>query len=127
MKLRLVTPTSLSRRALRRLTIAILLVGFGSAAAIYLLAGSEPSDPSGYEPLQTKRYVHDLELYGGKANVMAAEFREWFVDLWQGRQLALTIAVLTVLIVLVVRFIAKPRPQTDPSPPRRRARLKRAA
>jgi hypothetical protein len=91
---------------LKWLVTAITMVGFGSAIAIYFVAGSRPDNPLGYEPLQTKKYVHDLELYGGKANVIAAEFREWFAGLWYGRNLAFTVAFLTILVVLVVRFVA---------------------
>lgn len=95
---------------LRRLTAAILAVGFASAIIIYLTAGAAPENPLGYEPLATKKYVHDLELYGGKANVLAAEFREWFAGLWYGRNLSYTVAVITVLIVLIIRFLATPLP-----------------
>jgi hypothetical protein len=56
--------------------------------------------------MQTKSYLHDLELYGGKANVLAAEFREWFTGLWMGRNLAFTIAALTFLAVLAIRYVA---------------------
>ncbi|HKB80631.1 MAG TPA: hypothetical protein VKH35_13035 [Thermoanaerobaculia bacterium] len=96
--------------------------------AIYLIAGPPPTNPLGYEPLQDKRYVHQLELYGGKANVLAEEFRDWFVGLWQGQQLGVTIAVLTVVTVLVVRYFAtlppdKPGP---PSQPNREAPYPRA-
>jgi hypothetical protein len=91
---------------LRRLTAAILAVGFLSALAIFILAGPPAENPLGYEPLDTKKYVHDLQLYGGTANVLADEFRTWFARLWQGRNLAYTVAVLTVLLVLAVRFFA---------------------
>jgi hypothetical protein len=92
---------------LRRIRRAILAVGFVSAVAIYVVAGPDDVDPSGYDPMQSKMYLHDLELYGGKANLLAAEFREWFVGLWQGRNLAFTVAFLTVLVVLVMRIVAR--------------------
>ena len=99
--------------ALRRLTRAILAVGFGSAIVIYLMAGDPSANPLGYDPLDTKKYLHDLEVYGGKANVLAAQFREWFVELWQGKNLAFTVAVLTVLVVLAIRFFATLPPYGD--------------
>ena len=61
----------------------------------------------GYDPLESKKYLHDLELYGGKANILFTEFRDWFAGLWYGRNLAYTVAVLTVITVGVVRFIAQ--------------------
>jgi len=100
------SPVPESQVRLKWLITAIAAVGFGSAIVIYFAAGSRPDNPLGYEPLQTKKYVHDLELYGGKANVIAAEFREWFDGLWYGRNLAFTVASLTVLVALVVRFVA---------------------
>jgi hypothetical protein len=99
---------TLARAAARRLkhvTTAILVVGFGTAISVYFVARARPENPLGYEPLETKKYLHDLELYGGKANVLAAEFREWFAGLWYGRQLAFTIAVITVLLVAAVRLV----------------------
>lgn len=108
---------SRARALLRRLTIAILVAGFGAAAAVYFAAGPEPENPLGYDPLENKRFVHDLELYGGKANVLAAEFRDWFVGLWYGRNLAFTIAAITVLLVLAARFFAKRAWRMETGPP----------
>ena len=89
---------------LKKITVAILAVGFSAAIAAYFFAASRPDNPLGYDPLQTKLYRHQLEVYGGQANVLAAEFRDWFDGLWYGRNLAYTIAVLTVLLVGAVRF-----------------------
>ena len=107
-------PAAPFRRGIARLTGAILLVGLGSAAVIFLLAAPASTNPLGYEPLQSKRYVHDLEVYGGTCNVLAEEFRGWFMGLWQGRRLALTVAVITVATVLLIRFVAAPRPPAMP-------------
>jgi hypothetical protein len=99
---------------LRRLTFIILAIGFTTAIIIYFTAGPRPLNPLGYEPLETKKYIHDLELYGGKANVLAARFNDWFFGLWYGRNLAYTTAAITVLIVLFVRFVYNSMPaQTD--------------
>jgi hypothetical protein len=84
-------------------------VGFLSAAAVFVAAGARPEDPLS-DQLSSKKYLHDLEVYGGKANVLASEFREWFAGLWYGRNLAFTIAALTVLTALVYRFFATPLP-----------------
>ena len=116
-------PTAARRSRLRRLAAVILSVGLGSAVAVYFAAGPDSDNPLGYDPMQTKTYLHDLELYGGKANVLAAEFREWFTGLWMGRNLAFTIAVLTVLVFLAIRYVAaagslEPLDETeDPIPP----------
>jgi hypothetical protein len=104
-------------RRLKYITRAILVVGFGTAVSLYFIDRARPENPLGYEPLETKQYLHDLELYGGTANVLAAEFREWFVGLWYGKNLAFTIAVITVLVVAAVRFVFTTRAtRTGPEP-----------
>ena len=90
----------------RAITRAILLVGFAAAAVIYA-ANREPDD---YELERTKLYRHDLEVYGGRANVLADDFRRWFDGLWRGRNLAFTVAWISVLAALAYRFVATPLP-----------------
>ncbi|HKF42512.1 MAG TPA: hypothetical protein VKJ00_15025 [Thermoanaerobaculia bacterium] len=94
---------------LRFATRAIILVGLAAAVIIYITAGPPPQNPLGYDPLQTKAYRHELEVFGGKANLLVAEFQDWFAGLWQGRQLAYTVAVLSLLAAwlfqLTVRLI----------------------
>src|SRR5216683_403713 len=99
-------------------TRAILVLGFAAVVVIYLTAQPPPGNPLGYDPLDTKRYLHDLEVYGGKANVLAAEFREWFDGLWHGKRLAFSVAVLTVMAAFAFKFFTTPLPPdpaaTDP-------------
>jgi hypothetical protein len=77
---------------------------------IYLTAQPPPENPLGYDPLDTKKYLHDLEVYGGKANVIAAQFRDWFDSLWHGKQPAYAVAVLTVIAAGAFKFFATPLP-----------------
>ncbi len=51
-----------------------------------------------------------MELYGGKANVLAAELLQWFASLWHGRRLALTVACGTVLVAGAYWLVAAPLP-----------------
>ncbi len=83
------------RPRLHLLTAAILALGLGSALGIQRTAAVRPPNPLGYEPEDTKRYLRQLEMVGGKANVVAVQFRQWFEGLWQGPQLATTVAALT--------------------------------
>ncbi len=85
-------------------TVVILLVGLGSAILIYLTAGDDSDNVLDFE--NSKMYLHDLELYGGKANVLADELRNWFVGLWHGKSLAYTIACITIVISFGVFFVA---------------------
>ncbi len=82
------------------ITAVILLVGLGCAGLIYLSTDASPDVLSGNEPEYSKMYNHDLELYGGKANVLASEFSRWFAGLWHGRSLACTVAFITFFSAL---------------------------
>ena len=83
----------------------ILLVGLGSAILIYLTAENDSYGILGYE--DSKTYIHDLELYGGKANVLASEFMRWFGGLWHGKSLAFTVACITIFISFGFFFVAR--------------------
>ncbi len=91
-------------------TIAILAVGFAAAIVIYVTAPPPAANPLGYEPEDTKKYVRDMEMYGGKSNLLAGEFREWFDSLWHGKRLAFTVAVLSVIAAGAYAFFAVPLP-----------------
>jgi len=95
----------------RQITRAILFVGFASAALIYVV-NARPG-AGNYEIERTKMYRHDLEVYGGRANVLADDFREWWSGLWHGRDLAYTVGALTVLAALAWRFVATPMPTSE--------------
>ncbi len=95
---------------LKRIVVLILIVGFGAAVAIYVIAVYSPTGPPEYQIEESKRYLRDLEMYGGKANVLASDLRQWFASLWHGRRLAYTVAFLTVLLALSVLFFGVPPP-----------------
>ncbi len=92
---------------LRFASLAILIVGLLSAMVIYWNA---VPDVSGYDPEDSKQYLRQMEVYGGKANVLAYDFREWFAGLWHGRSLAVTVAVLSALVAGGLRLAAIPLP-----------------
>lgn len=60
----------------------------------------------------SKKYRLQLEKIGGKYAVVAAEMSEWFDGLWHGRNLAWTIASLTVGASLLC-FLAGKIPPLD--------------
>ena len=82
------------------------ILGLGLAVLLYMTAASSSPDPLGYDPFTSKKYVRELELYGGKLNLLAVEFRQWLVSLWRGTALAYTIAVLTLILSSLLWFIA---------------------
>jgi hypothetical protein len=96
----------------RLVTGGMLLAGLGSSVVIYLTAGSPGETSMVDEFEQSKRFAHDLELYGGKANVIANKFAHWFEGLWHGQTLAFTVAFLTV-VVSVGYFLVASRLAAD--------------
>jgi len=99
---------------------AVLLIGAGSAALIYRAAMNDPTGDAGYEIVggfvypggggYTKKYIHDLQLFGGNAAVLADEFMRWFTGLWQGESLAYTVGFITAALSLVLFLIARNTP-----------------
>jgi hypothetical protein len=86
----------------------VMLVGLCSAIFIYWTAGENSSNTLGYDadggavypimPEDSRKYLRDLELYGGKAAVLTEEFKRWFVGLWHGKSLAWVVAGTTILV-----------------------------
>ena len=106
----------MNRRKMNRITGALLLLGLGSALAIYLTAAPVVLDPLLGDPMASKKYLRELRVMGGQGNVLAAEFNDWFAGLWQGQELAGTVAVITVGLTLVFRFVAT-HPDSAPAAP----------
>ena len=88
------------------ITATILLVGLGSAVLIFLTAENASDNGLVSDFEHSKKYIHDLELYGGKANVLANELSGWFAGLWHGQSLAFTVACLTIIIAFGFFFVA---------------------
>ncbi len=111
------------RTALTLLSIIILLVGLGSAVLVYRAAANSPNNVLGYVegdgsvypvmPEDSKKYLRDMEMYGGKANVLADELRRWFGGLWHGKSLAYTIACMSMLLALAVISAAARLPDEE--------------
>lgn len=106
------------RRAdIKLLSALILLVGLACSGIIYWTAGN-PAAPGllGYEegeggvypiePDQSKKYLRDMEIYGGQANVLMDQLRRWLIGLWQGKSLAYTVAGLSALAAAAVYWAA---------------------
>jgi hypothetical protein len=113
------------RICLNLISAIILLVGLGSAILIYRAAENNSYSVLGYEegggsvypvrPEDSKKYLRDLQLYGGKANVLMDELRRGFVGLWHGKSLAFTVACITIFISFGVFYGANHLP-SHPKP-----------
>jgi len=90
------------------IAVAILVLGLGGALWIYVAAVLAPGDISGEDPTDSKQYQRQMELYGGKANVLAADLVRWLGSLWHGRRLAVTVACATVLVAGGFWLLAEP-------------------
>lgn len=119
----LLSPMRNPRTSLYLLSCIILLVGLGSAVLIYRAAANTPGNVLGYDqgdgsiypvmPEDSKKYLRDMELYGGKANVLTDELRRWLAGLWHGKSLAYTIACISALIALGVFSAAARLPDEE--------------
>lgn len=93
-------------RRINRISVGLMVVGLGAAAWFFVRPPVEAADPLG-NLLMQKKHMHELRVMGGTANVTMAEFQAWFAGLWRGRALAGTVAVLTLIVTLSFRFIAR--------------------
>ena len=96
----------MTARRTTSIAVAMLGLGLGSALAIYLTAAPERANRFQNDPLANKKYLREMRVIGGKGNVLAAEFNDWFAGLWHGRALGGTVAALTVGATLTFRFVA---------------------
>src|SRR2546422_8335217 len=97
--------------------VAVLLVGLIGAALIYIFAADDGGVDPADEIASGRIYEHNLELMGGKFAVYVARFNQWFADLWHGRPLAYTVAVLAVAIASVCIWVARLMSVPSPSKP----------
>jgi hypothetical protein len=96
----------------------ILLLGLFVSVVIYLTSDEDNSaNEVGYvvaggevyslAPNQSKRYIRDLERFGGKAAVIFDEINRWFDGLWRGRALGVTIGWLSAIVSLGLFLFAR--------------------
>jgi hypothetical protein len=66
-----------------------------------------PAVPMEFSARTSKQFRHDLEVFGGTANVLAVQFMDWFKGLWQGKSLAFTVLVIAVVAALGYLFFTE--------------------
>jgi hypothetical protein len=101
-------PFNLEPRQLRWLSYVLCTLGIGLAIFLYVTAPPPTHQPLGYDPFASKKYVRELELYGGKINILAVELHQWLASLWRGKTLAYTIACLTIILSSLLWFLGSP-------------------
>ncbi len=94
----------------RHVAAAILLVGCAVGLVIYLTASTPADDFLADQANQSNQYQREMETYGGTANLLATQLREWFDGLWQGPTLGITVACLSALLAGIVFLALTPLP-----------------
>ncbi|HJV33776.1 hypothetical protein [Geomonas sp.] len=84
---------------------AIILVAGLLGALCIFLGADDFVDPAGADLEESRKYLHVLESYGGKASAVAQEIMLWFAGLWHGKNLAFTIAVLAIVVSFWFFFV----------------------
>jgi ABC-type uncharacterized transport system permease subunit len=82
------------------------VLGLIGSVGICVTAASLLYNCLGYELLATKKYLREPELHGCEMNVMGAELRLRFGQLWQDESLAFAVATVTIIITLIIELIA---------------------
>ncbi len=105
------------RKWLYLASAAVLIIGVVSSVLIYVAAANEEAADSGYDVIggfvypgggaYNKKYIHDLQVYGGNAAMLADRFNRWFFGLWHGTTLAYTVAVIAVFLALVLFILGR--------------------
>jgi len=106
-----VTGAPLRASSLRNRCYLGSLVSFlcGSALSLYLYLHADDSIEGRIveELHNTKAFRHDLEVYGGKMSLLGSQMNDWFVGLWQGRQLAVTVGCICGVVALALFLMGR--------------------
>ena len=69
----------------------MLVLGVGAGLLIYFLADEDSANLAMEEMLRSKRYVRELQRFGGKASVVFDDFMRWFDARWHGKALGVSL------------------------------------
>jgi len=99
--------TELKKR-LRLASLIVLIAGLGAALLIHMFAQDVEDASLGYVvangvayPLATrdsKMYRREVQRFGGKAALAFDDFGRWFGAQWQGKNLARTVAWISMVL-----------------------------
>lgn len=103
-------------RLIKRGALMLLVVGLLGSVAVIVMASDPTDNATAYEVVNgvsypvdvadTKRYQADMERIGGKTSLLATDLGDWFSGLWHGKQLGVTMGVLTVVVSLLCFYVA---------------------
>ncbi|HEY1792714.1 MAG TPA: hypothetical protein VGG34_07330 [Opitutaceae bacterium] len=96
---------------------AILILGAVGSCWVYRTAVTDDlADALAADAYNTKAVQGQMQYIGGNSDVFATEVQNWFVSLWHGRNLAYTLAVISVGSALVCFYLAFALPDMPPFP-----------
>jgi len=87
----------------------VLLLGLASALLIYVTASDAPETGEVFydSPQLSKKYVRELERFGGKQAVIFDEIGRWLDERFSGRALGVTIGWLSAIVALALFLFAR--------------------
>ncbi len=74
---------------------------------IFVFNGPARDDSGEYRAQDSKIYVREAEKWGGQGELLLEDIDQTFASLWHGRRLAVTTLVLTALVSVSYRFVAR--------------------
>lgn len=93
----------------------ILVAGLLLALTVYVFAAQHGGDNGAAQA--SAHYTQQLELIGGPFQLVLVELDRWFASLWQGTNLAYTLAVLALLSALACFWLSSLLAGSDELPP----------
>jgi ABC-type nitrate/sulfonate/bicarbonate transport system permease component len=78
----------------QRAGIAIAALGLAASAAVHFTAAADDAT----DPVEHQREMREVARLGGTATVRTVEFDQWLDSLWHGQGLAVTLAVLGLVV-----------------------------
>jgi hypothetical protein len=105
------------RLILNLLGLIVLIAGISSAASIWLAQDridrqANAGATNATEPLSpedSRRYTHDVELYYGETGMLMEKWKRWIHEMTQGKPLADTIAVASLILASGLFYVASNR------------------
>jgi hypothetical protein len=89
----------------------VLVAGLSAGLALYATAEDEPEATASsallLAPGTSKIYNRELQRFGGKSAVLFDDALRWFSDLWRGKALGKTVALLSALAALGLYLAAR--------------------
>ena len=78
----------------QRLGLAIVVLGLVAAVAVHFTAAAGDAA----DPVAHQREMREVARLGGTATVRTVEFDQWLDSMWHGQGLAVTLAVLGLVV-----------------------------